>query len=45
MSAISDDLKNKIRREARNRCGYCLTPQEIVSMMSEIEHLQPLADR
>jgi|SRR5215213_2248667 len=44
MSAISDELKNKIRREARNRCGYCLTPQEIVSMPLEIEHLQPIAE-
>jgi 5-methylcytosine-specific restriction endonuclease McrA len=43
MSAISDALKNKIRREARNRCGYCLTPQEIVSIPLEIEHLHPIA--
>lgn len=43
MSAISDELKNKIRRQARNRCGYCLTPQAIVSMPLEIEHLQPIA--
>ncbi len=38
MSKIADDLKDKIRREARNRCGYCLTPQQIVSMLFEIEH-------
>jgi len=43
MSEISDELKDKIRRQARNRCGYCLTPQEIVSMRLEIEHLQPVA--
>jgi len=44
MSAISEDLKNKIRREARNHCGYCLIPQEIVSIRLEIEHLRPISD-
>ena len=44
MSRLPDELKNKIRRAAQNRCGYCLTPQEIVSMPLEIEHLQPTAD-
>lgn len=44
MSYISEKLKNKIRRQAENRCGYCLTPQEIVSMIFEIEHLRPVAD-
>jgi hypothetical protein len=44
MSAVSDEVKNKIRREARNRCGYCLTPQAIISMPLEIEHLHPIAE-
>jgi hypothetical protein len=44
MSTISDELKNKIRQTAKNRCGYCLTPQEIVSMPLEIEHLHPIAE-
>lgn len=44
MTTISDELKNKIRQQARNRCGYCLTPQEIVSICFEIEHLRPIAD-
>lgn len=44
MSVISNKLKNRIRQEARNRCGYCLTPQEIVSMLLEIEHLHPIAE-
>ena len=44
MSYLSDELKVKIRRAAQNRCGYCLTPQEIVSMPLEIEHLQPIAE-
>lgn len=41
---ISDELKNKIRRDAGNRCGYCLTPQEIISMLFEIKHLHPIAE-
>ena len=41
---ISDELKNKIRQESQYRCGYCLTPQEIVSMPLEIEHLHPIAE-
>ena len=44
MSYLPDELKNKIRRTAQNRCGYCLTPQEIVSMPLEIEHLRPTAE-
>ena len=44
MSYLPDELKNKIRRAAQNRCAYCLTPQEIVSMPLEIEHLQPTAE-
>ena len=44
MSAISDELKDKVRQTARNRCGFCLTPQAIVSMLLEIEHLHPIAE-
>ncbi len=44
MSYISDELKTKIRRQAKNRCGYCLTPQEIISMVFEMGHLRPIAD-
>jgi len=44
MSYLSNALKNKIRRKARNRCGYCLTPQEILSMSLEFEHLHPIAE-
>ncbi|MGI8786966.1 MAG: HNH endonuclease [Pyrinomonadaceae bacterium] len=43
MSAISRDVKDKVRLDAKNRCGYCLTPQEILSMTLEIEHLHPIA--
>ena len=43
MSAISREIKDKVRFDAKNRCGYCLTPQEILSMTLEIEHLHPVA--
>ncbi len=43
MSRISDDLKEKIRRSAQNRCGYCQTPQEIISLLFKIEHIIPLS--
>lgn len=42
MSYIADELKNKVRLEAQSRCGYCLTPQQIVSMLFEIEHIRPV---
>jgi hypothetical protein len=44
MSSSSDELKTKIRQKAKNRCGYCLTPQEIVSMPLEIEHINPIVE-
>ena len=43
MSSISAQLKIRIRRQARDRCGYCQTPQKIVSMPLEIEHIIPQA--
>lgn len=43
MSVISNELKEKIRRQAKNRCGYCLTPQEIYPVPLEIEHIKPQA--
>lgn len=44
MSYFSEDLKNRIRQAAQYRCGYCLTPQKIISMPFEIEHIRPIAD-
>ncbi len=44
MSKISQKLINKIRRDAKYRCGYCKLPQSIIPNMLEIEHLLPLAE-
>ncbi len=41
MSEIKQDLDAKVRAQAKNRCGYCLVPQKLVSYKLEIEHLFP----
>ncbi len=43
MSRVSPKIDAKIREDAKNRCGYCLLPQEILMGKLEIEHLLPLA--
>jgi hypothetical protein len=43
MAKISKDLDAKIRRQAKNHCGYCLNPQELMPFKLEIEHLHPQA--
>jgi 5-methylcytosine-specific restriction endonuclease McrA len=39
MSRISATLEAKIRKDFKNRCSYCLLPQEILSSLLEIEHI------
>jgi HNH endonuclease len=41
MAKISKILDAKIRSQAKNRCGYCLNPQELLPFKLEIEHLYP----
>jgi len=41
MAKIKKDLDANIRRQAKNRCGYCLNPQELLPYKLEIEHLFP----
>ncbi len=38
---ISDELRQRVREAAGNRCGYCLSPQHLVLGTLEIEHIQP----
>ena len=40
---IPELLRIKIREQAGNRCGYCLSPQHLVLGLLEIEHLFPRA--
>jgi hypothetical protein len=41
--SISKRLRDRIRRQADDRCGYCLSPQKLVLGQLEIEHLLPRA--
>ena len=41
--AIPEDLRERIRLQAGNRCGYCLSRQEYVLGRLEIEHIIPIA--
>jgi 5-methylcytosine-specific restriction endonuclease McrA len=40
---IPAEIERRIRAAARNRCGYCLSPQHLVMARLEIEHLMPLS--
>lgn len=39
MSKISLELDGRIRQQAKNLCGYCLNPQELIPYKLEIEHI------
>ena len=43
MAKIKKDLDEIIRRQAKNRCGFCLNPQELMPYKLEIEHIFPKA--
>src|SRR6516165_4701081 len=38
---ISAEVRDRVRLAARNRCGYCLSPQHLVMARLEIEHIVP----
>jgi hypothetical protein len=40
---LSAATAERIRELAKNRCGYCLSPQHLVHASLEIEHLQPVS--
>jgi hypothetical protein len=42
-TAIPAAVQTRVRAAARNRCGYCLSRQEYVLGMLEIEHIAPRA--
>ena len=41
--SIPDTLRHKVTEDARYRCGYCLTSQQITGMPMHIDHIIPLA--
>ncbi len=40
---ISVEIDRRVRADAKNRCGYCLSPQYLVMARLEIEHIIPLS--
>ncbi|MCI0489139.1 MAG: HNH endonuclease [Blastocatellia bacterium] len=40
---IPADREFRVRAEAGNRCGYCLSPQRLLPWELEIEHIHPSA--
>ncbi len=40
---ISDTVRQRVRDQAGNRCGYCLSPQRLVMGWLEVEHTIPQA--
>lgn len=40
---IPIEIQRRVRAAARNRCGYCLSPQHLVMARLEIEHIIPIA--
>jgi hypothetical protein len=40
---LPEEIEQRVRAAAQNRCGYCLSPQHLVMARLEIEHIIPLA--
>jgi HNH endonuclease len=40
--SISEQLRLKVRQNARNRCEYCLSHQDYVMGRLQIDHIEPL---
>jgi hypothetical protein len=38
---VSEEIRQRVREQAGNRCGYCRSPQHLVLGTLEIEHLAP----
>lgn len=40
-SNVPDSVRARVREAAGDRCGYCLSPQQLVMNKLEIEHIIP----
>ena len=40
---VSEEIRSRVRLQAGDRCGYCLSPQHLVMGTLEIEHILPKA--
>lgn len=38
---VPAELRERVRREARYRCGYCLTQEAVVGTAMEVDHVFP----
>lgn len=43
LGGISEEIRARVREQAGNRCGYCLSLQKYVLGILEIEHIIPKA--
>jgi len=41
--SVPAEVARRVRETAKNRCGYCLSPQHLVMARLEIEHILPRA--
>jgi HNH endonuclease len=42
MSRLSEQIRQRVRQKARNRCEYCLSQQDYVMSHLQIDHIQPI---
>lgn len=40
---ITESVRERVARAARYRCGYCLTSQQVIGPLLEIDHIVPQA--
>ncbi|HYU31407.1 MAG TPA: HNH endonuclease signature motif containing protein [Thermoanaerobaculia bacterium] len=43
LAYISKKLRERVAEQARYRCGYCLSSEQIVGLSMEVDHLIPQA--
>lgn len=43
MTNISEEVRERVRQRAGNRCEYCLSHQDYVMGRLQIDHIQPVA--
>lgn len=42
---VSKELRERVAAQARHRCGYCLSSEQVAGHSMELEHLMPRALR
>jgi HNH endonuclease len=44
MPYLSSDLKQRVREHFQNCCAYCLSPQRLIPVTFEFDHIVPQSD-